>query len=177
MTALAPVLLHAIGQARGIELKHTHPTTPSDSSREGRAGGDVAHVLITESPLDLNRVVTAVGAAEAGGLGIFAGAVRDHDDGRGVTALAYEAHPSAASVLREVCERAAARPGVTAVAAEHRVGQLLVGDLAVVVAVSAPHRAEALEACRWLIDTLKHEVPIWKHQTYADGSTDWVGAC
>ena len=70
----------------------------------------------------------------------------------------------------------AAEFGVLALAAVHRVGDLDIGDLAVVVAVSCPHRGEAFEACRQLIDTLKHEVPIWKHQRFADGSSEWVGS-
>lgn len=92
-----------------------------------------------------------------------------------MTALDYEAHPDAYAFLRRVAEQVAQTPGVVAVSAEHRLGMLAVGDAAVVVAVSAAHRHEAFVACRTLIDTLKHEVPIWKRQWYVDGTNDWVG--
>ena len=79
--------------------------------------------------------------------------------------------------MRRVAERVVAKYPVRALAAVHRVGDLSVGDLRGVVAVSCPHRGEAFEAARMLIDDLKHEVPIWKHQTFADGTEEWVGAC
>jgi molybdopterin synthase catalytic subunit len=79
--------------------------------------------------------------------------------------------------LRRVAEVIAEKFRVTGIAAVHRVGDLAIGDLAVVVAVSCPHRAEALDACRALIDELKETVPIWKHQRFADGASEWVGSC
>ena len=106
---------------------------------------------------------------------IFAGAVRESDHGRDVTRLSYSAHPSAAAELRRVAEKVAADYEVIALAAVHRTGDLEIGDLAVVVAVSCAHRAEAFEACHVLIDRLKHEVPIWKRQWFRDGSSEWVG--
>ncbi|MCD0448104.1 molybdenum cofactor biosynthesis protein MoaE [Actinocorallia sp. API 0066] len=138
---------------------------------------------IRETPLSVDEVVAAVQDAVAGGTAFFAGTVRDHDrahDGSGskaVTALSYSAHPSARDRLREVMEKVAADLPVTALAAVHRVGDLVVGDHAVVVAAAAPHRGEAFEACRRLIDDLKRDVPIWKHQHFADGTAEWVGAC
>lgn len=132
---------------------------------------------IRETPLSVDEVFAAVGDAAAGGTALFVGTVRDHDHGHHVTALEYSAHPSAADELRRVAEKVAADYPVRALAAVHRVGSLEIGDLAVVVAVSCPHRGEAFEACRKLIDTLKHEVPIWKHQHFADGTSEWAGAC
>jgi len=111
----------------------------------------------------------------AGGIALFAGKVRDSDHDRRVSGLSYSAHPSAEAELRRVAEALAEKFGVVAVAAVHRVGDLAVGDLAVVVAVSCPHRAEAFDACRALIDELKASVPIWKHQRFADGTSEWVG--
>jgi len=111
----------------------------------------------------------------AGGIALFAGAVRDSDHGREVTGLSYSAHPSAAGELRRVAEVIAEKFKVTGIAAVHRVGDLAIGDLAVVVAVSCPHRADALDACRALIDELKASVPIWKHQRFTDGASEWVG--
>lgn len=130
---------------------------------------------IREEPLSVEEVRAAVSDPSAGAIALFAGTVRDQDGGQGVVRLSYSAHPSATAELRRVAEKVAAEFGVLALAAVHRVGNLDIGDLAVVVAVSCPHRGEAFEACRQLIDTLKHEVPIWKHQWFEDGSTEWVG--
>ncbi|NUU21575.1 MAG: molybdenum cofactor biosynthesis protein MoaE [Streptomycetaceae bacterium] len=141
-------------------------------------GSDVIRLLdIRETPLSLDEVFAAVGDAAAGGTDLFVGTVRDHDGGKSVTRLEYSAHPSALDELRRIAEKVAADFPVAALAAVHRVGELEIGDIAVIVAVSCPHRGEAFEACRRLIDTLKHEVPIWKHQHFADGGSEWVGAC
>ncbi len=139
---------------------------------------DVIRLIgIREAPLSVDEVLRAVGDPAAGGTAVFIGTVRDHDHARSVTRLSYSAHPSADRQLRTVMEKIAADLPVTAMAAVHRVGDLEIGDLAVVVAVSCPHRAEAFEACRRLIDDLKATVPIWKHQLFADGDAEWVGVC
>lgn len=133
---------------------------------------------ISTSALSVDRLLALVADPAAGGTAVFLGTVRDHTPdapGSRVTGLEYEAHPDAARRLREVAEKVASDHDVIALAAEHRVGPLQVGDAAVVVAVSAAHRAEAFAACRALIDTLKHEVPIWKREGFADGSHTWVG--
>ena len=140
------------------------------------AVGSVLRLLdIRETPLEVAEVLAAVGDAAAGGVTLFVGAVRDHDHDKPVTALEYTAHPSALDRLREVAEGVAARHPVTALVAVHRVGRLEIGDLAVVVAAAAPHRGEAFDASRQLIDDLKATVPIWKHQLFADGTQEWVG--
>ncbi len=128
-------------------------------------------------PLSADEVLAAVADPTAGGTTLFVGTVRDHDHDRPVTALAYEAHPDALARLREVAERVAADPLVIALAAVHRTGQLVVGDTAVIVAVAAAHRDAAFAASRRLIDELKADVPIWKHQRFSDGTTEWVGVC
>jgi molybdopterin synthase catalytic subunit len=130
---------------------------------------------ISETPLDTASCLAAVGAASAGGIGLFVGVVRDTDHERSVSALTYEAHPTAQATLEAVCAEVAAASDIVAVAAEHRIGDLAVGDIAVVVAVSAEHRSEALDTTRALIDAIKHDVPIWKHQRFADGTEEWVG--
>lgn len=130
---------------------------------------------IRESPLDVDEVIAAVDHPSAGGVDVFVGRVRDHDGGNGVDGLEYSAHPTAIARLEEVCREVAGRHDVHALAAVHRVGRLAVGDLAVVVATAASHRGVAFEATRDLIDTLKSSVPIWKHQRFADGSSEWVG--
>ena len=131
---------------------------------------------LREDPLDVAEVVEALDDDASGGLTLFVGRVRDHDGGKGVTGLDYSAHPSALDRLREVCERIATEHDVHGVAAVHRVGTLAIGDIAVVVATTTAHRGEAFAATRALIDTLKAEVPIWKHQRFTDGSEEWVGS-
>ncbi len=132
-------------------------------------------VDLRETPLDVEEVLAAVDDAAAGGVTLFVGRVRDHDGGKDVRGLEYSAHPSALARLREVCERVAAEHRVQALAAVHRTGRLAIGDAAVVVATASAHRGEAFTASRALIDTLKAEVPIWKHQLFGDGGEEWVG--
>ena len=139
---------------------------------------DVVRLIgLRNSPLSVPEVLSAVEDDGSGGTALFVGTVRNHDHDRAVSALAYDAHPSAAEQLREIAYEVAAAHGARAVAALHRVGELHVNDIAVIVAVACPHRAEAFAACRSLIDELKARVPIWKHQRFADGSDEWVGAC
>ncbi|MEQ6903411.1 molybdenum cofactor biosynthesis protein MoaE [Nocardioides sp. YIM 152588] len=133
-------------------------------------------VAISEEPLSVAEVVDSLDDPTAGGLVLFVGRVRDHDGGKGVKALSYSAHPSALDRLAEVCDRVAAAHDVTGLAAVHRVGDLAIGDLAVVVATTAAHRGSSFDASEALIDTLKAEVPIWKHQGFTDGTEEWVGA-
>lgn len=131
---------------------------------------------LRETPLDVAEVLAGLDEDEAGGVTLFVGRVRDHDGGKGVTGLDYSAHPTARQKLEEVADAVAERHQVTGVAAVHRVGTLAIGDIAVVVAASAAHRGQAFDASRDLIDTLKSEVPIWKHQRFADGTEEWVGS-
>jgi molybdopterin synthase catalytic subunit len=129
---------------------------------------------IRETPLSLDEVYETVTDSAAGGICVFIGTVRDHDAGQDVSGLGYSSHPTAIARLREVAERIASECDVIALAGVHRVGDLGIGDLAVVVAASAAHRADAFEACRRLIDELKTEVPVWKHQTFVSGGSEWV---
>ncbi|WP_233580903.1 molybdenum cofactor biosynthesis protein MoaE [Streptomyces triticirhizae] len=136
-------------------------------------------LALRETPLSVDEVHRAVADDAAGGTVLFVGSVRDHDghvEGAAVTSLEYSAHPTAEAELRRVAADVLAEFPGCALAAVHRLGRLAVGDLAVVVAVSAAHRGEAFEASRRLIDDLKRRVPIWKHQRFADGSEEWVGA-
>jgi molybdopterin synthase catalytic subunit len=133
-------------------------------------------IAVRESELSLDEVRAAVADPAAGGIALFAGAVRDHDHLKDVTGLSYSAHPTAEAELRRVAEVIAEKFPVIGVAAVHRVGDLAIGDLAVVVAVSCAHRGDAFDACRELIDELKASVPIWKHQRFGDGTSEWVGS-
>jgi molybdopterin synthase catalytic subunit len=130
---------------------------------------------LRDTPLAADEVHAALADPAAGGVTVFVGAVRDHDRDQGVVGLSYSAHPSALDRLAEVADAVAKRHDVIALAAVHRVGDLDIGDAAVVVGASAGHRGEAFDACRDLIDDLKASVPIWKHQRFADGSDEWVG--
>ncbi len=145
---------------------------------------------LTDQPLSVDSLLRQVNDPAVGGIVLFVGTVRDHDrptapapgsgqeapdTDRPVQSLDYTAHPLAEQRLAVVAAAAAGTPGVRAVAVEHRVGHLAIGDLAVVIAVGAEHRAEAFTACRRLIDELKAGVPIWKEQTFTDGVSEWVG--
>ena len=139
-------------------------------------GGVVRLLDVRDAPLSVDEVLAAVADPRCGGTALFVGAVREQGGGRGVTGLGYSAHTSVVDELRTVAEEVvAAHPEVRALAAVHRVGDLDVGDLAVVVGVSCAHRGDAFVACRALIDELKSRVPIWKHQVFADGGDEWVG--
>ena len=134
-------------------------------------------IAVRDRALSVDEVRAAIADPAAGGEVLFVGTVRDHDAARGVIGLSYSAHPSAADELRRTAESIVAKyPDAIAVAAVHRVGDLAVGDLAVVVGVSCAHRAEAFHACHALIDELKASVPVWKHQRFTDGSDQWVGS-
>jgi molybdopterin synthase catalytic subunit len=131
---------------------------------------------LRDTPLSVDEVLGAVSDPAAGGIALFVGTVREQDHDRAVVRLGYTAHPSAPAELRRIAEKVAASFGAVAVAAVHRVGDLEIGDLAVVVAVACPHRAEAFDACRALIDELKQVVPVWKHQEFVGGDSEWVNS-
>ncbi len=132
-------------------------------------------VDIRDRALSVDEVVAAVTDPRAGGVSVFIGTVREADGGRPVKSLGYSAHPSAVERMRAIAGSVADANEIQALAAVHRVGDLEVGDIAVVVAVSAAHRGSAISACRELIDELKSSVPIWKHQQFMDGTDEWVG--
>ncbi|MFK0289432.1 molybdenum cofactor biosynthesis protein MoaE [Streptomyces sp. NPDC090442] len=157
-------------------MSGTHSRTGRDHPGEQAAEDPIRLLEIRDAALSVDEVFAAVGDESAGGTALFVGTVRSHDGGADVDGLGYSAHPSAEAELRRIAEKVVADYPVRALAAVHRVGDLAIGDLAVVVAVACPHRAEAFAACRKLIDDLKHEVPIWKHQTFSNGTEEWVGA-
>lgn len=136
----------------------------------------VALARIRTEPLDLAEHLAAIDDAAAGAVTTFVGRVRDHDpDAAGaVVALEYSAHPDAESALARIAAAAIGGTGAL-VAVSHRVGRLAVGDAAVVIAVASAHRAEAFEVCRAVIETIKTDLPVWKRQVEADGTTAWKG--
>lgn len=132
------------------------------------------HAAVTEEPLSPADHQRAVERPDSGACVVFSGVVRDHDHGRSVVELEYVGHPTAEHVLKEVAAEIAADPGVQAVAVSHRLGRLVVGDVALAAAVSAAHRAEAFAACARLVELVKERLPVWKRQVFADGSDEWV---
>ena len=137
--------------------------------------GGAPRVVLTHSPLDARAVEASVLAADRGGLVTFTGVVRDHTGPHGVLRLEYEAYEAMAiRVLEGIADEVAARWPGARLAIHHRLGTLEIGEAAVVVAVSTPHRAEAFAACAYTIERLKEDAPIFKREVRTDGSS-WVG--
>lgn len=129
---------------------------------------------LTSQPIDVTPLIAAVAAPERGGTAVFLGAVRDHHGGRAVLRLDYSAYePMAEAECARIVAEAESRWPVK-VALQHRVGTLVVGDIAVAVVAAGAHRDEAFIACRYVIEEVKRRVPIWKRESYADGSVEWV---
>jgi molybdopterin synthase catalytic subunit len=134
------------------------------------------HVRLTRDAISLDALRRRVSRPEAGAVAAFEGVVRNHHDGKRVDYIHYEAYDEMAEKkMREIVERAVKEFSVCDAAAEHRTGRLEVGDVSVVVAVSAPHRDEAFRACRGIIDEIKRLVPIWKKEGNDEGA-EWVEA-
>ena len=137
----------------------------------------ILRAAVTEQPILLTEHEHLVAHQAAGAVVGFAGVVRDHDGGREVVRLEYSAHPHAEQVLFEVlAEVAATAAGVRGIAASHRVGTLGIGEAALVVAVSADHRAAAFQTCARIVEIVKERLPVWKHQFFADGTDEWVNS-
>lgn len=171
-----PFTLFALGTDY---VSASHPLRPGDEiclfpPVSGGAHADL--VEVTRQPLSEERLMGAVGEPGAGGLVLFSGVVREETGGRRVKYLEYEAHePMALAKMREIAQALRGRwPGVRGVALMHRIGRLEIGESSVMIAVSSPHRAEAFDACRFAIDTLKATVPVWKKEFFEDGEV-WVG--
>jgi molybdopterin synthase catalytic subunit len=131
-------------------------------------------IAIIDTPIDIAGALAAVAHPGAGGTALFVGTTRDNARGKTVLSLEYEAHrPMALAMMEKIAADAGARWGLLGVAVVHRCGRVDVGEASVVVAVATAHRAEAFAACRYIIDTLKSTVPIWKKESFADGSA-WV---
>jgi len=133
-------------------------------------------IRICHDSIDVNATIRQVYDASAGGTDVFIGTVREQTKGKPVTALEFEAYePMAVSELKKIVAHAEAKWPLCNVAIAHVVGRMRVGEVVVVIAVSAAHRAAAFEACRYIIDTLKQTVPIWKKEIFEDGEV-WVAA-
>lgn len=135
----------------------------------------MSFVALRTEPLTVDEAIGHVSRPGAGGIDVFLGVVRDENDGRAVTVLDYSAYESMAiAEMRRIADALERERADVRVCALHRIGQLRVGDIAVVCAASAPHRDEAFRACRALIDRIKEHVPIWKRELGPDGAA-WVG--
>jgi molybdopterin synthase catalytic subunit len=133
------------------------------------------YTRITEEPLDPAALLARITDLRDGAVLLFLGVVRNQADDRPVTGMRYEAYRAMAEpVLAEIAREAADRLGTDRVAVVHRVGELGLGEASVAVAVGSPHRAEAYEASRYVIEAIKHRLPVWKHEHYADGGSAWV---
>jgi len=181
LTVLEGVLEHAVQQLAGGD----HERAAAPAERESAPTADdvddghdrVVRAMVTDSPLSVLQHRDAVAERASGAVVTFEGTVRDHDDGRTVLRLDYEAHPSANETLANVVAGVTARrQGVRAVAVSHRVGGLEIGDVALACAVAAEHRAEAFATCGELVDEVKAQLPVWKHQFFADGTDEWVNS-
>ena len=136
----------------------------------------MTHIKISPLPLDIDACINAVLHSGSGGIDVFIGTVRDTTKGKTVVALDFEAYePMALREMTKIAEVAISKWPVNHILIHHRTGRLLVGEIAVIIAVSAAHRGAAFDACRYAIDTLKETVPIWKKEQFEDGSV-WVAA-
>jgi len=135
----------------------------------------LSFAAIVQEPIDPAHILSLIGADCDGASILFLGVVRDHNDGRSVGGVRYDAYDEmAARVLSEIVEEAARSAGTDRIAAVHRVGDLKVGEVSVVIAVSSPHRAEAYDASRYIIEEIKKRLPVWKKERYSDGAEQWV---
>jgi len=134
-----------------------------------------AYAAVTDQPIDAARLLADSVSPEDGAALLFWGVVRNENDGRPVSHLEYHAYAEMAErMMQRIADEAVARFGVGGVRVVHRVGRLEVGEASVAICVAAPHRGEAYEASRYVIEELKRRVPVWKREGYADGDSDWV---
>jgi molybdopterin converting factor subunit 1 len=146
----------------------------SGGSSAGGGGAEADRFRVTQEPLDPQRLANLVRRDESGALALFCGVVRNHSQGRRVLYLEYDAYPSmAVKKMRQVAEDVRARWDITDMAINHRIGRLEVGETSLLVAVSAPHRREAFEACHYAVDRIKEIVPVWKKEVW-EGGESWV---
>ena len=146
-------------------------TSRAANPLEESSGEPNVLVALTREPIDADRIVAAAKSGEDGAVVVFDGIVRNHSRGRRTLYLDYEAYEEmAVKQMRELGKKARERFGVRQVTMVHRLGRLEIGETSVLIVVASAHRSAAFEACRWLIDTVKQTVPIWKKETFADGA-------
>ena len=131
---------------------------------------------VTEEIITSETLATLVKSDTAGAVVTFSGNVRNHDKGKSVKTLKYEVHPSAQNVIEKIVNEVIAKHNVVNVAVAHRYGAIAIGESAFVVAVASAHRGPAFACCNELVERVKAELPIWKYQEFADGTTEWVNS-
>ena len=146
----------------------------SEKSPDNKGMSNVSGAFVTTDPISVSDLAALVRSNTAGAIVTFSGDVRDNDHGRAVLSLSYEAHPSAQALLEKVACQIAGQYDVLSVAVAHRHGDIAIGEAALIAAVAAKHRKAAFDACTALVDEVKAQIPIWKHQIFADGTDEWV---
>jgi molybdopterin synthase catalytic subunit len=157
--------------------EHVHEDQLRGGLRVTQPARRVVLTAVTDEPLDVAAHEAMVAGHTSGAVVAFSGVVRDHDGGRLVLRIEYVGHPSAPDALAAVVAEVTERSDVDAVAVSHRLGELGVGDVALVVAVAAAHRQDAFAAAALLVDEVKNRLPVWKRQVYTDGSDEWISSC
>ena len=133
------------------------------------------HAWITDAVISADSVLPLVQSPEHGAALIFLGCVRNHNEGRAVSGVHYEAYRDMAErTLREIVEEAAQRMSPVRIAAVHRIGELAVGEASIAIAASSPHRAQAFDGCRYVIEEVKERLSIWKQERYVSGESEWL---
>jgi len=139
---------------------------------------NLSYTHLSKELLDLGKIFSALHHPAAGGIVLFSGEVRNHHQGRSVAFLEYEAHESMAEkMIGRILEEAKKKWELHLVFCKHRLGRVEISESAIVVLTATSHRREAYDANRWIVDRIKHEVPIWKKETFTDGTSDWVMQC
>ena len=177
--AITPLMSTLVCAVNEEYVPNDHRLSPDDKVAlippvSGGSGAMEDHFLVTQEPLDPQGLVKLVRGDESGAVALFYGVVRNHSQGRRVLYLEYDAYPSmAVKKMRQVAEEARSRWSITDMAISHRTGRLEIGETSLLVAVSAPHRREAFEACHFAVDRIKEIVPVWKKEVWEDGQ-GWV---
>lgn len=135
---------------------------------------EIVYAVVTDAPVHIQELSKLVANPHSGAVVTFCGDVRDHDGGKEVASLLYEIHPSAPEQIKLITQSVIGRFEIEKVAVAHRFGAIAIGETAFAVAVSAPHRRAAFDACSAIVDEVKAKLPIWKHQKFTDGSDEWV---
>jgi molybdopterin synthase catalytic subunit len=135
---------------------------------------ELVYAIVTDAPVHIQELSKLVANPESGAVVTFCGDVRDHDGGKEVASLLYEIHPSAPEQIKLITQSVIGRFEIEKVAVAHRYGDIAIGETAFAVAVSAAHRQAAFDACSAIVNAVKDQLPIWKHQKFTDGSDEWV---
>lgn len=178
VAAVGPLLGHIVDQLADSDHPSPHMAATIAIQNQGKSDGSTASVVlagVTSDPIDMAQLEALVDSETAGAIMTFRGQVRNHDLARPVTAIQYEAHPQAGDVVQRIAEQVAAGSGACSIAVLHREGRLEVGDVALAAAVSASHRKEAMRVLEAVVEQVKIQLPVWKKQEFADGTSEWTG--